>query len=228
MAKVSWYKPFDTVLFCPPTPGSQLAKELRTLAKEIGEKKPMNIHVVERAGISLKIKLPGLKEQEECRNQKEHCMIHKHGGKGNCRVSGVVYRGECIACKERGPISIVTKEGDVSRIRKEDRKPGTTSIYIGESGRSAFIRGKEHLHALMAPEKHTSNGFCKHVLENHKGDRQRVDFKVDIVGSYKRPLQRQISEGIEIYRAKPDILMNSKYDHYQPAVGRMVVTHTPQ
>ena len=22
MSKVAWYKPFDTVLFCPPTPGS--------------------------------------------------------------------------------------------------------------------------------------------------------------------------------------------------------------
>ena len=31
ISKRSWYKPFSTVLFCPPTPGSQLATELRRI-----------------------------------------------------------------------------------------------------------------------------------------------------------------------------------------------------
>ena len=81
---------------------------------------------------------------------------------------------------------------------------------------------------MKNPKDHPSNGFCKHILENHKGDRKKVTFKVDVIGYHKKPLERQISEGVEIYRAKPDILMNSKYDHYQPAIGRMVVTNAPQ
>ena len=226
ISKVAWYKPFDTVVFCPPTPGSKLAKELRCVAKEIREKQPMNIKVVERAGISLAKKLPGLQEEEECQNKKENCIIHKHGGKGNCRASGVVYRGECIACKTRGPTSVLTKEGCFRMIPKQDRKPGTTSVYIGESGRSAFVRGKEHLNALEDPENNMSNAFCKHIRENHKRDNESIDFKVDIIGIYKKPLERQISEGVEIYRAKPYILMNSKCDHYQPAVGRVVITNS--
>ena len=40
--------------------------------------------------------------------------------------------------------------------------------------------------------------------------------------------QNLLSEGVEIYRAKPDIMMNSKCDHYQPAVGRVVITNTIQ
>ena len=113
-------------------------------------------------------------------------------------------------------------------IQKQDRKPGTTSIYIGESGRSAFIRGKEHLNALEDPESNVSNAFCKHVIENHKRDKENINFKVDVIGIYKRPLERQMLEGVEIYRAKPDILMISKCDHYQPAVGRVVITNTIQ
>lgn len=227
ISKVSWYKPFDTVLFCPPTPGSRLANSLKTIAKDIRDKRPMNIHVVERAGVALKTKLPGLKEQEECLNTKEDCIIHKHGGKGNCRASSVVYKGECITCRERGPSSMRTKDGTMKRIPRADRKPGTSSIYIGESSRSAFMRGKDHFKALRNPTDNTSNGFCRHMVECHRGVKN-VKFKVDVVGTYKKPLERLISEGVEIYRAKPDILMNSKLDHYQPAIGKMVVTNAPQ
>ena len=51
---------------------------------------------------------------------------------------------------------------------------------------------------------------------------------MDVIGIYKKPMERQISEGVEIFRAKPDILLNSKCDHYQPAIGRMVVTNNPR
>ena len=82
ISKVAWYKPFDTVVFCPPTPGSKLAKELRCVAKEVSEKQPMNIKVVERAGISLAKKLPGLQEEEECQNKKNKLYDTQTWGKG--------------------------------------------------------------------------------------------------------------------------------------------------
>ena len=32
--RVSWYKPYDSVLFCPPTPQSELFKQLNEVAQE--------------------------------------------------------------------------------------------------------------------------------------------------------------------------------------------------
>ena len=41
----------------------------------------------------------------------------------------------------------------------------------------------------------------------------------------QKAMERQISEGVEIRHGEEDvdILMNSKLDHYAPAVGRMVM-----
>ena len=85
------------------------------------------------------------------------------------------------------------------------------------------------MYALKDSKTYTENAFCKHVIECHKGERSKnVQFQIDVVKGFKRPLERQIWEGVEIHRAKPDILMNSKLDHYQPAVGRMVVSNAPR
>ena len=56
--KRSWYKPFSTVLFCPPSPGSQLAKELRKVAEEETRGKGWKVKVIERAGIKLAHQVP--------------------------------------------------------------------------------------------------------------------------------------------------------------------------
>ena len=98
-------------------------------------------------------------------------------------------------------------------------------MYIGESSRSAYQRGLQHVAAIEQPERHKANAFAKHINECHKGDNDRIEFRVSVVKSFKRPLERQIYEGVAIHDAKVDILMNSKLDHYQPAVGRVVIAH---
>ena len=118
---------------------------------------------------------------------------------------------------------MVSKEGTIVNV---ERRP-KTSIYVGESSRSAYQRGLQHVYALKDPKRHTHNAFCKHIMENHKGD-TKVKFKVDVMKRFQRPLERQLYEGIEIFRANADIVMNSKQDHYQPAIGRMVVTNNPE
>ena len=70
-----------------------------------------------------------------------------------------------------------------------------------------------------------NNSFAKHKIEFHKGDQEDVKFKVNVLKTFKRPMERQIYEGVAIHNAKVDLLMNSKLDHYQPAVGRVVISH---
>ena len=81
------------------------------------------------------------------------------------------------------------------------------------------------MRAISNPRSHKENAFSRHISEYHRGDEDEIKFKVDIVKGFKKAFERQIWEGVEIHGAKVDILMNSKLDYYQPAVGRMCVTN---
>ena len=85
---------------------------------------------------------------------------------------------------------------------------------------SGYARGTQHKTAIDEPSEHGSNAFAKHSIAEHKGEK-KIDYKVDIIRSYRRPLERQIREGIEIVRTETDILLNSKLDHFQPGLRRM-------
>ena len=235
MSKVAWYRPHNTVLFIPPTPGSELKRSLQTIADRFEEDSGTKIRIVERAGQKIKHILPGLNSSNLCTEQ--HCFLHSSGGKGNHDSESIVYRGECITCAESGPSSKPkprkkwTKDGDNTReielIAEADRKPGTRSIYFGESGRSILVRGKQHITAMENPHHHTDNAFSKHAIEYHAGEMPK--YKVSVVGKFPKPLQRQVWEGVMIHRCEKKgdcILMNSKLDHYAPAVGRVVISNT--
>ena len=199
--KMAWYKPHDTVLFCPPSPNSILAKELQKIADKEKEDSGISIKVVERAGRKMQSLLPGIKDDMNC--GREGCMVHAHGGKGKCDREGVVYMGTCITCEERVPRRKV--------------------VYIGETGRSGYARGKEHLQAIKHPESHQNqNAFAKHVVQVHKDEEEEVKVKLDIIKSFKKPLERQVREGIEILRVDADIRLNSKLDVIQPNMRRVV------
>ena len=60
--------------------------------------------------------LPSLKEPTEC--GKDNCFTHTFGGCGNCRKAGVVYRGICLTCLERGPSSEPDREGKVRQVEE--------------------------------------------------------------------------------------------------------------
>ena len=201
--KRSWYKPFSTVLFCPPSPGSILVKELRKVAEEETRGKGWTVKVVERAGVKLAHQVPGLKEPTVCK--KGDCFIHISGGKGDCRKEGVVYQGSCLTCKAH-----------------------TKSKYFGESHFGGYTRGQQHLGALEKPKKHQENAFVRHREDFHQGEEETVRFRMDVVKCYNRPMDRQISEGCHILSPDADIMLNGKLDHMRPAVGRVVISTAVQ
>ena len=72
--KVSWWRPCDTVLFCPPTPGSELANKIKEVVNAEKVDGGFKVKVVERCGVTLKSQLPGLKSPQECR---PNCIVHR-------------------------------------------------------------------------------------------------------------------------------------------------------
>ena len=220
ISKKSWYKPFSTVLFCPPTPDSLLAAGLRRIVEEETKGKDWSVKVVERAGVKLQHQVPGLKEPSTC--NKTDCFIHMSGGKGDCRREGLVYKGTCLTCKERGPSSEIDKNGEVKMLTVV--RKSMKSMYWGESAFNGYTRGSQHLEALKKPSKHKENAFVRHKEDFHKGEEADVRFRMDVVRCYVRAMDRQIGEGCFILSPEADLLMNGKLDHMKPVVGRMVVS----
>ena len=72
-------KPFSTVLFCPPSPGSHLVKEVRMIVEEETRGKGWTVKVVERS--SWPNQLPGLKEPADCK--RDDCFVHISEAKGD-------------------------------------------------------------------------------------------------------------------------------------------------
>ena len=69
-----------------------------------------------------------------------------------------------------------------------------------------------------------TNAFAKHKSEYHL--LEEPEFKLTVLKSFAKPLQRQLLEGLEIRHGESscDVLMNSKLDHHAPAVARVHLT----
>ena len=223
--KRAWYKPYDSVLFCPVTPGGVLASRLREITSEVNSRRDMKIKVIERVGTKITTQLKTACNYEaRCRSTTE-CIVHRNGGRGDCNRENVVYKGTCLTCERSGYSSKPDQEERVVPVTQ--RRSNVKSTYIGETSRSCFVRGAEHRNCLNNPRRpgSGSNAFVKHSELYHDGEEDDVQYKVDVLKSFKKPMERQLWEGVEIQTTDADVKMNSKRDHYQTAVGRMVVTY---
>ena len=147
--KKNWYKKKNkkgikeekvvTVIMVPYTPGSELSKRL----KEVAKKNNMNILFVEKGGHSL---VNVLGEADPFRDEKcgRECFPCQGGKrKSRCDVRGAAYE---IRCMEEGCLE--------KNLR-----------YFGECARSAYTRGKDHWRGYQAGNK--ENPLWKHVKAEH-------------------------------------------------------------
>ena len=175
--KTQWFKGngAKSVVFVPATPNSKLKK----LYEEAITKSKIPIKVVEKSGPTLKNKVQKsdpLREGNKCMNAEE-CFVCKSGGKA-CRKEGITYEIECDECKD---------------------------VYIGESARNGFTRGKEHINAYR--NKHKSSVMFRHSTEKHGDFRGDTQFKMRITGQYRNdPTLRQVTEGTKIKNAETNII----------------------
>ena len=109
---------------------------------------------------------------------------------GPCRTRSVVYQSYCVPCQELGE----------------------TVQYIGESARSTFERGLEHLGDVSCPSK--TSHMRDHLTEAHQGEDRIPEetFCIRVLRSEPSPLQRQVAEAIEIARAK-GVVLNKKEEY---------------
>ena len=113
-------------------------------------------------------------------------------------------------------------------------KTGVESCYYGESGSTAYTRGKSHVEGLL--RKDNNNVLFEHNMEVHPELELAPNaFKMDLTGRHSTCLSRQSSEGIEIankirerdkFRDKKKIIiMNSKRQFHQPGLLVPKISH---
>ena len=103
---------------------------------------------------------------------------------------------------------------------------GVTSQYEGESSKSCYTRGSQHLKNLETRKPGTPLG--EHANTYHPGTQMRMDdITMTCTGRYSRPTQRLASEGLAIEKLiklqkvqgpNKTIIMNSKTNFHQPGM----------
>ena len=106
-------------------------------------------------------------------------------------------------------------------------REGITAKYHGESGYSAYHRTKEHIADIKNDDGR--NAFAKHLQIHHpEHTGEPSSFTLKAERTFRKCLERQVSEGIEIANSDAEILLNSKSEFHQPAVTRIVTTREPR
>ena len=110
----------------------------------------------------------------------EKCLLCKSSknGTSNCKNSNVGYSIKCNNCQGFD-------------------KPMS---YKGETCRTGYIRGQEHLKQLES--KSEKSVMWKHIVEEHKADQDKTEFSMKISGIFKDPMTRQLDEACRIQRKK--------------------------
>ena len=88
------------------------------------------------------------------------------------------------------------------------KEGGKKTEYWGETARTGYERGHEHLAGLRG--KYNKNSLWKHSELYHEGSLGGEDFKMEIKERHRSPLTRQIHEGVELETNGASVIMNSK------------------
>ena len=197
---------YKTVLFVTPTPGGQLMKELQKRESELNKNNEDRIKIVEKGGLKIKNVLCAKNPFRKSKCQLKTCPLCADSKfvegssdevKIACNTNNVGYKWQCLTCRE----------------------DDTVKVYEGETGRSARLRGAEHLKQLE--KKSEKSVLFKHKMTTHKNE--EVKFKMEITGQFKDALSRQANEAVRISSRPTHELLNSKSEFNHPPTARVIV-----
>ena len=94
--------------------------------------------------------------------------------------------------------------------------------YIGETSRSAYERGHEHLKDLEF--RRTKSHFLRHAVEIHPDvPPEKLDFRMKVLTTHKSAFERQIREAVMIDLENGPNLLNSKIEYSRCLLPKMSI-----
>ena len=197
---------YTSVLFVTPTPGGVLVKALTKREQEVNKKGHERIKFEEKGGLKVKDMLGSKNPFKKPKCVQKTCPmctksqfvdINPEDVKIPCNTNNVGYRWRCVTCRERNIVK----------------------VYEGETGRSARVRGAEHLKELEKGKE--TSVLLKHKMKEHKNE--HVTFQMEITKKFKDALSRQANEAVRIFNRPDHELLNSKSEFNHPPLARVVV-----
>ena len=114
-----------------------------------------------------------------------------------CRVDNVTYRGTCKTCEVEGK----------------------HRCYDGETARNLHIRSKEHINDFM--KNYEKSWMLKHVIKEHDGIKENVKFTWKVMKKHTKPLERQVSEAVNINNKNENENLNSRNEFNYHSVKKI-------
>ena len=197
---------YTSVLFVTPTPGGVLVKALTKREQEVNKNGHERIKFEEKGGLKVKDVLGSKNPFKKPKCVQKTCPmctksqfvdINPEDVKIPCNTNNVGYRWRCVTCRERNIVK----------------------VYEGETGRSARVRGAEHLKELEKGKE--TSVLLKHKMKEHKNE--HVTFQMEITKKFKDALSRQANEAVRIFNRPDHELLNSKSEFNHPPLARVVV-----
>ena len=182
----NWYRQggYDVPLFVPHTPRGELARRMRRKEAENNQGRRIRFKIIEKGGVTLEQKLRRSNPWAGGKCGRPRCFPCQGDRGGNCWREGVNYTLGCEECGEE------------------------VAAYKGETGKNAYDRGKQHL-SFLTKQSERDSVLWLHSLHHH-GGQVNVQYTMRVTGYFRQPLDRQITEKVQISRFKGDILMNRK------------------
>ena len=93
----------------------------------------------------------------------------------------------------------------------------------GETSRTGYFRALQHEEEVT--KKDLGNPYAKHLALHHPVQQGDItNFTIQVVSTFKKPLPREKTVYVKIQFSTADINLNSKAEHNQPTLHRVVMT----
>ena len=199
------------MLHVPNTMNCVLLNDLIKAEQKLVLVSGYNVKLVEQSGIPLARIFQGLSGSSTRTCHWSLCPVCTEftgKGKSGCRLSNLVYVGECIECLEQ--------------VEAGNKKATDVGRYVGESGRTLAERSTEHLRGAKSFDP--DNFIIKHLVIHHNEleDRPRIKFMAK--KAFNDPLSRLVAESVYIDKLSN---LNSKSEWRKNEVSPLVV-ETPE
>ena len=230
LAKMRNKQQVKSVIFVPHTRNSGLAKDLKEKENKLQEVTGDKVKIVERAGKKLENIIAGKDpwKGKDCgRKNCFLCSTKVLTGKDlnkDCTKRNLLYEIRCLTCERRKMDRIAEICGDDMdkyQILKDKIK---IPKYVGETSRSAYERGFEHLDKLATLS--SNSHMLKHMISTHENeDFSEVQWGMFVLEFKRTAFERQISEAVKIQaeaeKTETDIL-NSKSEYNSCCLPKLV------
>ena len=218
--------PIRAVMFVPYTTNGTLAKLLRQNEEKLEELTGTKLKIVERSGTKLVDILTKSNPWQGQDCSRKNCLLchtkmrTDKNTSQDCSKRNIVYETTCVTC-ERQEIEAI-ENSELDEKTKNDKKRNISLFkYIGESSRSSYERGWEHVNDLTSlnPRSH----MLKHILSHHPDqDILSIEFSMKVKKFCSTSFERQILESVTIQQERNNHqLMNSKAEYNRCSLPRL-------